>query len=422
MKQYNQIKAKYPDALLLFRVGDFYETFGSDAIKAASILDIILTKRGAGSSSEIELAGFPHHSLNNYLPKLVKAGCRVAICDQLEDPKMTKKLVKRGVTELITPGVSLNDNVLETKKNNFLCGLILGKINGVSFLDISTGQFLCAQGDNEEILQLIQSFSPSEILVSKPQKKLFNELLGTNYNSFYLEDWAFEYSTAYEKLTKHFQTNSLQGFGIEKMDEAIKCSGAILNYLSDTHHNKLGHITTINPIINESYVWLDKFTIRNLELFRPTHFEGVSLIDVIDRTKTAMGGRLLKRWIAFPLNKKSEIQNRHNSVKAFIKNENCLEKVNNILTQIVDLERIMAKIATEKINPRSLVQLNKSLNLIKPLKNELKSTKLKPLQLFSEKFINADKIVNILTKTLNPEAPVLLNKGCLLYTSDAADE
>ena len=242
MKQYNQIKAKYPDALLLFRVGDFYETFGSDAIKAASILDIILTKRGAGSSSEIELAGFPHHSLNNYLPKLVKAGCRVAICDQLEDPKMTKKLVKRGVTELITPGVSLNDNVLETKKNNFLCGLILGKINGVSFLDISTGQFLCAQGDNEEILQLIQSFSPSEILVSKPQKKLFNELLGTNYNSFYLEDWAFEHSTAYEKLTKHFQTNSLQGFGIEKMDEAIKCSGAILNYLSDTHHLSLIHI------------------------------------------------------------------------------------------------------------------------------------------------------------------------------------
>ena len=324
---------------------------------------------------------------------------------------MTKKLVKRGVTELITPGVSLNDNVLETKKNNFLCGLIFGKINGVSFLDISTGQFLCAQGDNEEILQLIQSFSPSEILVSKPQKKLFNELLGTNYNSFYLEDWAFEYSTAYEKLTKHFQTNSLQGFGIEKMDEAIKCSGAILNYLSDTHHNKLGHITTINPIINESYVWLDKFTIRNLELFSPTHFEGVSLIDVIDRTKTAMGGRLLKRWIAFPLNKKSEIQNRHNSVKAFIKNENCLEKVNNILTQIVDLERIMAKIATEKITPRSLVQLNKSLDLIKPLKNELKSTKLKPLQLLSEKFINADKIVNILTITLNPEAPVLLNKG-----------
>ena len=411
MKQYNQIKAKYPDALLLFRVGDFYETFGSDAVKAANILDIILTKRGAGSSSEIELAGFPYHSLNNYLPKLVKSGCRVAICDQLEDPKLTKKIVKRGVTELITPGVSLNDNVLETKKNNFLCALILGKINGISFLDISTGQFLCAQGDNEEILQLIQSFSPSEILVAKPQKKIFNDFISSNYNSFFLEDWAFEYSTSYEKLIKHFETNSLQGFGIENMQEAISSSGAILNYLSDTHHNKLGHITTINPIINKSYVWLDKFTIRNLELFRPNNFEGVSLIDVIDKTRTAMGGRLLKRWMAFPLNKKVEIQNRHNSVKAFIKNENCLENVNNILVQIVDLERVMAKIATEKITPRSLIQLKKSLDLIHPLKKELKSTKLKPLQLISERLVNSDNIVKILSKTLNPEAPVLLNKG-----------
>ena len=411
MKQYNQIKAKYPDALLLFRVGDFYETFGSDAIKAAQILDIILTKRGAGSSSETELAGFPHHSLNNYLPKLVKAGFRVAICDQLEDPKMTKSLVKRGVTELITPGVLLNDNVLETKKNNFLCAITLGKSNGISFLDISTGQFLCAQGDNEEISQLIQSFSPSEILVSKPQKRFFKELFSSSYNSFFLEDWAFDYNTAYEKLIKHFETNSLQGFGIQNMQEGIRCSGAILNYLTDTHHYKLGHITAINPIINNSYVWLDKFTIRNLELFRPNHLEGFSLIDVIDKTQTAMGGRLLKNWIAFPLNKKIEIQNRHKSVEAFLKNGACLEMVNNVLIQIVDLERVMAKIATEKINPRSLVQLQRSLDLINPLKKELKLTKSKPLQLISQSLIDSTSIVKMLNKTLSPDAPVLLNKG-----------
>jgi len=411
MKQYNQIKAKYPDALLLFRVGDFYETFGSDAIKAAQILDIILTKRGAGSSSETELAGFPHHSLNNYLPKLVKAGFRVAICDQLEDPKMTKSLVKRGVTELITPGVLLNDNVLETKKNNFLCAITLGKSNGISFLDISTGQFLCAQGDNEEISQLIQSFSPSEILVSKPQKRFFKELFSSSYNSFFLEDWAFDYNTAYEKLIKHFETNSLQGFGIQNMQEGIRCSGAILNYLTDTHHYKLGHITAINPIINNSYVWLDKFTIRNLELFRPNHLEGFSLIDVIDKTQTAMGGRLLKNWIAFPLNKKIEIQNRHKSVEAFLKNGACLEMVNNVLIQIVDLERVMAKIATEKINPRSLVQLQRSLDLINPLKKELKLTKSKPLQLISQSLIDSTSIVKMLNETLSPDAPVLLNKG-----------
>jgi DNA mismatch repair protein MutS len=260
MKQYNRIKAKYPDALLLFRVGDFYETFGKDAIKAAGILGIILTKRGAGSSSETELAGFPHHSLNTYLPKLVKAGCRVAICDQLEDPKMTKTIVKRGVTELITPGVSLHDDVLDQKKHNYLAAVFFEKKWGVSFLDISTGDFWVAEGTTEQIEQLLQSFSPSEVLVPKPKKKLFQENFGLQYHCFYMEDWAFELSTAQEKLTTHFQTNSLEGFGVQRYTVGISAAGAVLHYLSEAQHKKLQHITRISPIAQEGFVWLDRFT------------------------------------------------------------------------------------------------------------------------------------------------------------------
>ena len=271
MKQYNRIKAKYPDALLLFRVGDFYETFGADAIKAAGILGIILTKRGAGSTSEIELAGFPHHSLNTYLPKLVKAGCRVAICDQLEDPKMTKTIVKRGVTELITPGVSLHDDVLDQKKHNYLAAVFYDKYWGVSFLDISTGDFWVAEGTVEQVEQLLQSFSPSEVLVPKPKKKLFQEQYGLQHHCFFMEDWAFELGTAQEKLTTHFQTNSLEGFGVQKYTVGISAAGAVLHYLSEAQHKKLQHITRISPIDQEGFVWLDRFTQRNLELFQSTH-------------------------------------------------------------------------------------------------------------------------------------------------------
>ena len=271
MKQYNRIKAKYPDALLLFRVGDFYETFGADAVKAAGILGIILTKRGAGSASEIELAGFPHHSLNTYLPKLVKAGCRVAICDQLEDPKMTKTIVKRGVTELITPGVSLHDDVLDQKKHNYLAAVSFDKKWGVSFLDISTGDFWVAEGTEEQIEQLLQSFAPSEVLVPKPKKKLFLEQYGLQYHCFYMEDWAFELGTAQEKLTTHFQTNSLEGFGVQKYTVGISAAGAVLHYLTQAQHRKLQHITRILPIAQEGFVWLDRFTQRNLELFQSTH-------------------------------------------------------------------------------------------------------------------------------------------------------
>jgi DNA mismatch repair protein MutS len=304
MKQYNRIKAKYPDALLLFRVGDFYETFGKDAIKAAGILGIILTKRGAGSSSETELAGFPHHSLNTYLPKLVKAGCRVAICDQLEDPKMTKTIVKRGVTELITPGVSLHDDVLDQKKHNYLAAVFFEKKWGVSFLDISTGDFWVAEGTTEQIEQLLQSFSPSEVLVPKPKKKLFQENFGLQYHCFYMEDWAFELSTAQEKLTTHFQTNSLEGFGVQRYTVGISAAGAVLHYLSEAQHKKLQHITRISPIAQEGFVWLDRFTQRNLELFQSTHPEGIPLISVLDHTQTCHGRTFVEKVVGFSIKRK----------------------------------------------------------------------------------------------------------------------
>jgi len=283
MHQYNAIKAKYPDALLLFRVGDFYETFGSDAIKAAKILDIILTKRGAGSESEIELAGFPHHSINTYLPKLVKAGERVAICDQLEDPKQTKKIVKRGVTELVTPGVALNDEVLNSKSNNFLASVHFGKYIGVSFLDVSTGEFLTSQGNEEYIDKLLQNFKPSEILISKQNRSEFNKIFGSDFHTFFLEDWVYQDDYANETLLKHFQTTSLKGFGIEDLYEGIVASGSILHYLGETQHHKLSHITSINRIAEDEYVWMDKFTIRNLELYNSSNLNAVTLLNIIIR-------------------------------------------------------------------------------------------------------------------------------------------
>ena len=412
MNQYNQIKGKYPDALLLFRVGDFYETFGADAIRASKILGIILTKRGAGSSSEIELAGFPHHSLNTYLPKLVRAGCRVAICDQLEDPKMTKKIVKRGVTELVTPGVSLNEEVLEHKKNNFLAAVFFGKQKtGISFLDISTGDYWVSEGSVIQMEQLLQNFSPAEVLVAKPTKKDFTKLMGNQFNVFYLEDWIFESSYAEQKLTDHFNTLGLKGFGIQEMKAGVVAAGAILHYLSESHHNKIPHITSIRRIFEEEYVWMDRFTIRNLELFQSTNPNGVALIDVLDKTLTAMGGRMLKHWLAFPERNLSKIEERLDLVEALTKDDSIKDKMANHLSEIVDIERIVAKIATQKISPRALVQLGKSLDQITEIKVDLldhPSTKLKTL---GGRFLDAMEVIKLIKSTLKSEAPVLLGKG-----------
>ncbi|RUA08316.1 MAG: DNA mismatch repair protein MutS, partial [Flavobacteriia bacterium] len=335
MQQYNSIKTKYPDAMLLFRVGDFYETFGDDAAKAAEILGIVLTKRGAGSESETNLAGFPHHSLNTYLPKLVKAGLRVAICDQLEDPKMTKTIVKRGVTELVTPGVALNDEVLQAKTNNFLAAVHFGKkLIGVSFLDISTGEFLVAQGDAEYIDKLLQNFNPSEILVQKQHKNRFKQLFGEQYYTFYLDDWVFQYDFASDSLNDHFKVKSLKGFGIEDLTEGIISAGAVLYYLSETRHNKLEHISNIQRIIEDHYVWMDRFTIRNLELYYAASANAVTLLDVIDKTISPMGGRLLKRWLALPLKNIEEIRNRQEVVKYFIDHEKVFDQITFQIKQI----------------------------------------------------------------------------------------
>jgi len=421
MKQYNRIKAKYPDALLLFRVGDFYETFGADAVKAAGILGIILTKRGAGSASEIELAGFPHHSLNTYLPKLVKAGCRVAICDQLEDPKMTKTIVKRGVTELITPGVSLHDDVLDQKKHNYLAAVSFDKKWGVSFLDISTGDFWVAEGTEEQIEQLLQSFAPSEVLVPKPKKKLFLEQYGLQYHCFYMEDWAFELGTAQEKLTTHFQTNSLEGFGVQKYTVGISAAGAVLHYLTQAQHRKLQHITRILPIAQEGFVWLDRFTQRNLELFQSTHPEGIPLISIIDHTQTAMGGRLLRRWLAFPLKEQQQIESRHEIVEAFIEHEEISQYTEQALSNIIDIERVMAKIATEKISPRALYQLQDSLSEVEGLKKQLEKGSNFTIKEQLKTISSCAAIISLIQQTIHPEAPVLVSKGKVIAEGFSSD-
>ncbi|MEN8126140.1 MAG: DNA mismatch repair protein MutS, partial [Bacteroidota bacterium] len=425
MQQYNNIKIKYPDAMLLFRVGDFYETFGNDAKKAAKILGIVLTKRGAGSETETALAGFPHHSLNTYLPKLVKAGLRVAICDQLEDPKMTKTIVKRGVTELVTPGVALNDEVLQAKTNNFLAAVHFGKkLIGVSFLDISTGEFLTAQGDAEHVDKLLQNFNPSEILVQKQNKNKFNELFGEQYYTFYLDDWIFHTDYANESLNKHFNVKSLKGFGIDDLQEGIISAGAILFYLSETQHNKLDHITNIQRIIEDNYVWMDRFTIRNLELYYSTSANAVTLLDVIDKTISPMGGRLLKRWLALPLKNIKEIKNRHEVVKYFIENENIFDEITNQIKQVSDIERLISKIATGKINPREVVMLKNSLNAIAPIKEITENSKNISLQKLSNQIDNCLVLREKILKTINEDAPVNLNKGNVIAkgVSDELDE
>ncbi|QZK91335.1 DNA mismatch repair protein MutS [Flavobacterium sp. CHNK8] len=412
MKQYNEIKRKYPDACLLFRVGDFYETFGEDAVRASKILGIVLTKRGAGSEGETALAGFPHHSLNTYLPKLVKAGLRVAICDQLEDPKMTKTIVKRGVTELVTPGVSMNDEVLQSKTNNFLAAIYFAnKIIGISFLDVSTGEFLTAQGNAEYIDKLLQNFSPSEVLIPKNKKGEFKEAFGEDFHNFYLEDWVFKEDYAFETLTKHFQTVSLKGFGIEDLNEGIIASGAILYYLSETQHNKVQHITSIQRIAEDAYVWMDRFTIRNLELYHSYNPNAVTLLDVIDNTLSPMGGRLLKRWLALPLKDSHKIKGRHQVVSYLKENQSVLKNIQNQIKQISDLERLISKIAAGKVSPREVIYLKESLDAIIPIKTLALQSQQEAVKVIGDSLHSCDLLREKIKSVLNQDAPVAIAKG-----------
>ncbi len=417
MKQYNAIKNRYPDAMLLFRVGDFYETFGEDAKKAAGVLGITLTKRGAGSETETALAGFPHHSLNTYLPKLVKAGMRVAICDQLEDPKMTKTIVKRGVTELVTPGVSLNDEVLQTKTNNFLAAVHFDKKQlGISFLDVSTGEYLVAQGNAEYIDKLLQNFNPSEVLVQKQNKQQFLELFENRYYTFYLDDWVFQPEYANETLQNHFEVKSLKGFGIQDLKNGIIAAGAVLYYLSETQHNQLKHIQHISRIAEDNYVWMDRFTVRNLELYNPNSINAVTLLNVIDKTISPMGGRLLKRWLALPLKNIDAIKNRHELVKFFIDSDDFSQTVTYQLKQISDLERLISKVATGKASPREIVLLKDSLKAILPIKEYAEKSKNNAVNKLGNQLHTCTDLIEKINDTLFDDAPVNINKGNAIAT------
>lgn len=411
MKQYNDIKSKYPDTILLFRVGDFYETFGEDAILASKILGIVLTKRGAGSSSEVELAGFPHHSIENYLPKLVKAGNRVAVCDQLEDPKLTKKIVKRGVTEIVTPGIAINDGVLDQKKNNYLASVHIEKNEfGISFLDVSTGDFYVSQGDLKLIDQLISNFSPNEILVSKPSKNKFFELLGNSYNFYPLDDWVYDNSYSENKLLDHFNTKSLKGFGVEDIKLGTVAAGSIIHYLDDTEHNNLTHISSLQRIFPESYVWMDRFTMKNLELFTSNSINGFNLSDTIDETITSMGSRKLKSWIAFPLIDKKEINKRQEIVQSIMSDDEISRLLDINLNNISDIERLMSKIATYKISPRELVNLKSSLENVGLIKDSLLVYS-GVLKNYGKSLPNSKSIIGVISKTLKDDSPVSILKG-----------
>ncbi len=412
MKQYNAIKAKYPDAILLFRVGDFYETFGEDAVKTSKILGIVLTKRANGSASHIELAGFPHHSVDSYLPKLVRAGYRVAICDQLEDPKMVKGIVKRGITEMVTPGVSFNDKILNHQQNNFLASIHFEKDRGgLALCDVSTGEFLVAEGSLTYIEKLIQNFKPNELLFEKSKRNEVNDLLSDRFYSFGLDDWAFTYDYGYESLIKHFETASLKGFGIEDQRLAIQACGAILHYLGETKHDKLKHITKLSRIEEDNYVWLDKFTIRNLELYGSNHENGKSLIDVIDKTVSPMGSRLLKRWLALPLKNISGINERLNAVEFFVQQSDYRYELIQLLKEIGDLERLISKVAAIRVNPRELVHLKKSLLVISEIKDKIKNADNSSLQKIADQLNPCQVMFERLENELNEEAPVSVLKG-----------
>jgi DNA mismatch repair protein MutS len=415
MKQYNQIKAKHPQALLLFRVGDFYETFGEDAIKASKILGIILTKRGAGSSSEIELAGFPHHSLDSYLPKLVRAGQRVAICDQLEDPKLTKTIVKRGVTELVTPGVSFNDQVLDQKKNNFLCAIHFDKTeHGIAFLDVSTGEFLLAQGNRDYIDKLTQGFEPTEIVYQKNRSAEYRELFGDRFYTYRLEDWVFTADFANDSLNRHFETKSLKGFGVDGLHLGVVAAGAILHYLSENQHNRLGHITSISRIEEERYVWLDRFTVRNLELISSPHENATTLSDVLDRTYTPMGGRMMKRWIVLPLKDEKPITERLEAV-SYLKTEDVIAyEIGERLKEIGDIERLISKVAVGKVNPKEVIQLKRTLRQVGPLKELLSNTDRALLKKIADQLNPCNKLIDLIETTLVDEPAVQVGKGFVI--------
>ncbi|QRR01967.1 DNA mismatch repair protein MutS [Dyadobacter sandarakinus] len=423
-KQYNQIKAKYPGALLLFRVGDFYETFGEDAIRASKILGIVLTRRNNGGSHE-ELAGFPHHSLDNYLPKLVRAGERVAICDQLEDPATAKGIVKRGVTELVTPGVSLNDNVLDIGKNNYLAAVHAGEdgLYGVAFLDISTGEFMTSQGNAAYIDKVLQGFAPAEVLFCKKHKSEFNQLFAGKFHTFQLEDWCFGYDYSYELLTGHFQTTSLKGFGIESLSMGVIAAGVILHYLKETEHREVAHIGRITRLEEEKYVWLDRFTVRNLELVLPQQEGGVPLIHVLDRTVTPMGARLLRKWMVLPLKEKQPIEERLDTITHFLENEDLHDTITQYLKQIGDLERLISKVAVRRINPRELVALKKSLKQIAPVRELLIDMKEKQpkgatevLRKFADQLNPCSYLVEKIENELREDAPVLSHQGRMVKT------
>ena len=412
MKQYNAIKAKYPDALLLFRVGDFYETFGEDAIKTSNILGIVLTRRANGAAAYIELAGFPHHAIDTYLPKLVKAGQRVAICDQLEDPKLTKTIVKRGVTELVTPGVSYNDKVLENKENNFLAGLHLGpKKTGISFMDVSTGEFYVAQGSIEYIDKLLQTFNPSEVLIQKNKRDNFRTLFGEKFYVNTFDDWVFTIDFAEDLLQKHFKTTSLKGFGIEKLDSGIIAAGVALHYLAETRHDKVGHICKISRIEEERYVWLDKFTIRNLELLFSPNENATTLLDVIDNTISPMGARLLRKWIVLPLKEKQLINERLETVDFILNSDPFREILHTNIKAIGDLERLISKVAVARISPREVIQLKRALDAVVPVKKGCEEAPNPSLNRIGEQLNCCTLISEKIGNEINPEPPALVNKG-----------
>jgi DNA mismatch repair protein MutS len=415
MKQYNAIKAKYPGALLLFRVGDFYETFGEDAVKAAKVLDIVLTKRGNGSVSETALAGFPHHALDTYLPKLVRSGYRVAICDQLEDPRFVKGIVKRGVTELVTPGLSFNDHVLEKKQNNFLASLHLSKNGyGVAFLDISTGEFYAAQGHENYVYKLIQSFGPAEIIYSKAAREKFDVQFAEEYATFTLDDWVYAFEFAHEKLIQQFKTNSLKGFGIDGMNEAIIASGAILHYLEATEHKNTYHISSISRIDEDKYVWMDKFTIRNLEIVSSHNEGGVPLLHVLDQTVTPMGSRNLRKWMILPLKERHGIEERLKVVEQFYSHDELTEKILEQLHQIADLERLISKVAVGRINPRELQQLKRSLKAILPVKELLGASSSVELKKLDDQLHKCEFLLEKIDAELKEDAPMLIHQGGII--------
>lgn len=422
MKQYFSIKAQHPDAILLFRCGDFYETYSTDAVEAANILGITLTKRANGKAKSVEMAGFPHHALDTYLPKLVRAGRRVAICDQLEDPKLTKKIVKRGVTELVTPGVSYSDTTLVQRENNFLASLYIDKKQiGIAFLDISTGEFLLTEGTTDYIDKLLNSFSPKEIIYDRSAKQRFVELFGDRFFTFGLEDWAFAPQTSRERLLKHFETKNLKGFGVENLEYGIVAAGAILHYLDVTHHQQTAHIKQITRIEEERYVWLDKFTIRNLELFGSFNENGTSFINVIDKTITPIGSRLMKRWVAFPLKNVKPILERSGVVEYFFKDKATKETLEQKIALIGDLERLISKVAVGRINPREVVQLRVALNAIQPIKKVCEKADNERLKNIGEQLNPCHIIAQKIEKEIQSDPPLLIQKGGVVRSEVSAE-